>query len=378
MRGPGPAGPRRRPAGWPRPSMGSPSGTRFRARRAWAMAVSGSPSRSASRDRSRASWVRIANVDHRIVATTGGQRALRIGQPIRHPVGLAGQGLAPRVRHAELRVAPNRLWGQGVEPSAHRAQLAGVEVAQRGLGHQDAGVAEVARLEHVPDGLVVIAPGLVPRCRPSVQIRDVARMAHRQPRTEDLREQRVISVPAAFVVEGDDEQVGTLELLQPRLALRLARHGIAKRTAQAIEDGGAQEELLGPGRESREDLLDDVVEDEAVAGSEPMHELGLVVRPLSETAARRSAAAQPSVRSASSATSPGGSSTEADRSSSSASSVEKRRSAARISRSSPRARRRASGRGGSDRVAMASRARGGRRSMREPTSRWMAGSPMTW
>ena len=53
--GPEPARPRRRPAGWPPPSAGSPSGTRSWARRAWAMAVPGSPSRSASRERSKAS-----------------------------------------------------------------------------------------------------------------------------------------------------------------------------------------------------------------------------------------------------------------------------------------------------------------------------------
>ena len=123
---------------------------------------------------------------------------------------------------------------------------------------------------------LVIALRFMPGRRPSVQHRDVARLEHHQPRPQDLGEQRVIAVPATLVVEGHDEQVGALQLLQSRLTIRPARHRIAERSAQAIEDGGAQEELLGLGRQSGKDLLDDVVEDEAMASSEAMHELGLV------------------------------------------------------------------------------------------------------
>ena len=223
---------------------------------------------------------------------TGGECALRVGQPLGHSVGLAGQGETPRVRHAELRVARHGSKGQRVEPTAYRAQLTGVEVTQRGVGYENGGVAEIARLERVPDGLDVIAPALVPRRRPSVQTRDLDRMAHRQPRTEDLREQRVIPVPAALVVERDDEQVGTLGVrVQPRLSVRLARDGIAERIGTT--DRGrrcAGQELLRLVRQSGENLLDDVIEDEAVAGPEPMHELGPV---LSARAVRRRPAAAP-------------------------------------------------------------------------------------
>ena len=97
-----------------------------------------------------------------------------------------------------------------------------------------------------------------------------------QPGAEDLREQRVVAVPPPLVVERDDEQVRALELLQSRLAVRAAGDRIAERSAHAVEERGPQEEVLGLGRQAAEDLLDDVVEDETVAGAEPPHLPGLV------------------------------------------------------------------------------------------------------
>ena len=111
------------------------------------MAVSGSPSRSATPGTQQGELGTDRGLDDGPISTTGVQGTLRVRQPIGHPIGLAGQGEAPRVGHAELRVARHELRGQRVEPSAHGAQLARVEVAQRCLGHEAAGVAEVARME---------------------------------------------------------------------------------------------------------------------------------------------------------------------------------------------------------------------------------------
>ena len=235
----------------------------------------------------------------------GREGTLGIGQPLGHARGLARQGETPRVRRAELRMAADGLLGQGVEPPPHRAQLAGVETAQRGLGHHVAGVLEIVRSERMGDRLVVIAPRLVPRRGARVQPGDLAGMEDPQAGPEDLREQRVVAIPGPLVVERDDQQVGALQLLQAPLAVRLARDGVAQRPAQAVEDRRAHEEVLGLGRQPGKDLLDDVVEDEAVGRPEPPHQLGLVGRPRRETAARRNAAAQPSVRSVSSSTSAG-------------------------------------------------------------------------
>ena len=131
------------------------------------------------------------------------------------------------------------------------------------------------------DRLVVIPSRLVPCRRSRVQPGDLVGMERPQPGAEDLGEERVIAVPASLVVERDDQEVRALELLEPRLAVGLAGDGLAQRTAQAVEDRGAQEELLGLARQAGEDLLDDVVEDVAVARPEPPHQVG-VVRPAAQ------------------------------------------------------------------------------------------------
>ena len=126
------------------------------------------------------------------------------------------------------------------------------------------------------DSVVVIPSRLVPCGRPRVQRGDLVGMERPQPGAEDLGEERVIPVPASLVVERDDQQVRALQLLEPRLAVGHAGDDLAQRAAQAVEDRGAQEELLGLARQAGENLLDDVVEDVAVARPEPPHQVGVV------------------------------------------------------------------------------------------------------
>ncbi len=59
----------------------------------------------------------------------------------------------------------------------------------------------------------------------------------------------VIAIPAPLVIQGDNKQVCTLEALQsfltgPDRARRIAQDGVAKRPAQAVENGCAQQEGL--------------------------------------------------------------------------------------------------------------------------------------
>ena len=104
--------------------------------------------------------------------------------------------------------------------------------------------------------------------------------------------------------------------------------------------------------------------------------------PRSDNPASRSPAAHPSVRSASAATAasgnsmPGPAATPA--SSPAASPAVNRRSAARTSASCPRARNRASGIGGSARLARTTPSPGGRCSSKNPSDAWTGAQCTTW
>ncbi len=122
------------------------------------------------------------------------------------------------------------------------------------------------------EGLDVEAVGLEPLAGPEVVLvlapgRDRDLLA---PLPQQVGEQAVVAVPAPLVVQGDDEQVGALEMLERLLAggRGVEQHGIAQRAAEAIEDGRPQQEGLDGLGLPLEDLLDQVVEHEAVTAGE--------------------------------------------------------------------------------------------------------------
>ena len=103
-----------------------------------------------------------------------------------------------------------------------------------------------------------------------------------QPLPQQLGEEMVIAVPAPLVVQGDDEQVGVLEVLQGLLpgGCGVGHHGITERAAEPIEDGRAQQEGLDGLGLPLEDLLEQVVEHEMVAAGERRDEAGDVLAAL--------------------------------------------------------------------------------------------------
>jgi hypothetical protein len=85
-----------------------------------------------------------------------------------------------------------------------------------------------------------LAVGLKPIARAPVQVRHLVRLFGPQVRLQNLREQMVIPIPAAAVVEWNHEQVPSLQRLQhgfPRPRI-LAGNGVAERGAQPVQDGG--------------------------------------------------------------------------------------------------------------------------------------------
>ena len=211
-----------------------------------------------------------------------------------------------------------------------------------------------------------VAVVLVPVARPTVELGHAVGLLVQEARPQHVGEELVVAIPAPPVVERDEEEVPAIERLQHRLAALVTGDGIAERASQPIQDRGLQQEapdLLGL---TVQDLVDQVVDDVAVVPGESRDEAGDVVAALDRERCQLEGGDPPfgprlqrDDSSLASRSSPITSLRYA-----AASSGVKRRSAARISTSSPRARRRASGSAGSARVVITRCSCGGRCSSR--------------
>ena len=238
----------------------------------------------------------------------------------------------------------------------------------------------VARRQRVPDGVVGQAVLGVPVRRRAVQLRHAVRVLAVQVGAQQIGEQVVVAPPPALLVERDQEQAGPLDRLQQLLAVRAPDHRVAERAAQPVEDRGLQQERAQLGGLAFQDLLGEVVEHEPVAAGELRDEPGDVAaapqRQRRQVQARGPALGAiaerrddgvgqvlPRPRCAAARRPPR---------------AVKRRSPARSSTSWPRARSRASGSGGSLRLASTRCSAGGRWSSRNSIDRCTSGASTTW
>ena len=129
----------------------------------------------------------------------------------------------------------------------------------------------------VAEGLEVEAVVLVPQARPGVElVHDRVGLGLSKPLAQQVAKEVVVAIPVTLAVERNDEQVRALEMLQRLLARRggVQGHGIAQGSAQPIEDRRAEQELADGRRLTPKDLLDEIVEHEAVAPRERPDECG--------------------------------------------------------------------------------------------------------
>ena len=88
----------------------------------------------------------------------------------------------------------------------------------------------------------------------------------------------VIAEPAALVVEGDDEQVLALQLLEHLRRVIALEHRVAERGAHGLEDGGPEQELELRRLHAAELLGPQIVRDEAVVAAERPHRRAAAVQ----------------------------------------------------------------------------------------------------
>ena len=128
---------------------------------------------------------------------------------------------------------------------------------------------EVLAGQSVPDRLRRLAALLVPAARPSMQLGNQLRLLIDQTGPQHVREQVVVAVPPAVVVERDQEEVPPVEGLQGRLPALLPGNGITQRTGEPVQDGGLDQERLDLVGLTLQDLLGQVVDDIAIVSREP-------------------------------------------------------------------------------------------------------------
>ena len=140
------------------------------------------------------------------------------------------------------------------------------------VGEQPGRVRPVARRLGVPDGVDHLAMLGEPSGGPPVQRRHLFGPRPAQLQPQEIPEQVVVAKPRALGVERDHKRVRVLELQQDPLRARAAGQQVGQLTVDAIEQGGAQEQLLDVVGLAVQHLGEQVLGDGAVAAGELGHE----------------------------------------------------------------------------------------------------------
>jgi hypothetical protein len=122
---------------------------------------------------------------------------------------------AAQARARHTRVGQSELARHRVDPACHRLGLAQVEQREPVVGNQLAHLGEITGRRRMPNRLVGITLRAVPCAGTPVQPGDKPGLGARKLQAQQIAEQVVVAEPLATVVETDQEQVRTLNLLQP-------------------------------------------------------------------------------------------------------------------------------------------------------------------
>jgi len=117
----------------------------------------------------------------------------------------------------------------------------------------------------VPDGVDNLAMFGEPGSGQPVQRRHFLGQRPAQLQPEQVPEEVVVAKPRSLGIERHDERVGVLELEQDAFRPRVAGQQVSELTVDAIEQTGAQQQLLDVGRLAVQHFCDQVLRDRAVA-----------------------------------------------------------------------------------------------------------------
>ena len=168
----------------------------------------------------------------------------------------------------EDRPPPNDSVGQDIEPAADDGLLPVPLQVRDGQLDQIGGPLDVPGSQGVPDRRRRLTVLVVPAAGPAMQIGDFLGPLIEQAGLQHVREQVVVAVPVAPVVQRDQEQVRAVQLLEGDLAVMSAGHGVAQRAAQPVQQTGAQKKGADLFGLPRQHLLNQVVDDVSVVACE--------------------------------------------------------------------------------------------------------------
>jgi hypothetical protein len=143
----------------------------------------------------------------------------------------AGHENAVSVGHVEAWPGVDDLLWQGLYQPLDYGRLPAHQHGVLQPFNQDRGSVEISRCERMTYRLVRRAAGLVPSACPLVKLGDQLGAFGEQALAQKIGEEVMVTVSAPPVVQRDHEQVPSLQFLERRLRLVLARHGVAQRAA---------------------------------------------------------------------------------------------------------------------------------------------------
>src|SRR5260370_34019298 len=96
----------------------------------------------------------------------------------------------------------------------------------------------------MPHRFLVIAVTLIPVGSPMMQFGHGVGLALLQACAQEIGEKLVISIPGMLLIQGNDEEVGLLQVQKPCPTVRVSCHLLAKGSTQTIQERGVQQKLL--------------------------------------------------------------------------------------------------------------------------------------
>ena len=162
------------------------------------------------------------------------------------------------------------LVGERLHPATKRPRAPAPDQLQVMLGQHLGDELVVTGGASVFERLVRPPAGPEPPRRASMDLVNGARVLRGEPEAGELREERMDAVPTA-VLEPDHEQVRAFELGQEVRRIGAAQHAVGELRGAAAEDRDAEEEGALRRWERIDDLMAQVVGEEAMIPAEPLH-----------------------------------------------------------------------------------------------------------
>ena len=168
-------------------------------------------------------------------------------------------------------IDPHHAAGERPEPCCHGGVPAPLDGRQVVLGDQTGRRLDLAGLDRMADGLAHAPGGGEPGESVAVELPAPLDRAPPELGAQQVREQVVIAVPLAMIVQRRQEQVAALELDQQLGGAAAADGGVADRSGHPLEDRRLDEEVAHGWRQRIERDLLEVVADVARGTAEAGH-----------------------------------------------------------------------------------------------------------